>query len=119
MTDSATVSARMAETVRKTGRGEFGMQFAHAILSGETTKIRYSRNFRKFRKLMARQENPRRMVSRRVDPGFKSALCCFYRVARGCCQPQAPLESCMQLSPHTARASLKATPVRRPGCVTS
>src|SRR5208283_1380968 len=43
----------------------------------------------------------------------------FHRVAGGCRQPQAPLEPCMRLSPHTARASLKAAPVGLPGCVTS
>ena len=30
------------------------------------------------------------------------------RVAGGCCQPQAPEEPCMRVSPHTARASEKS-----------
>ena len=34
-----------------------------------------------------------------------------HRVAGDCCQPQAPLEPCVRLSPHTARASRKAIPV--------
>jgi hypothetical protein len=61
--------------------------------------------------------------SRRISSPPENPACVdthtSYRVAGGCCQPQAPLEPCMRLSPHTARASLKATPVGLPGCVTS
>ena len=47
--------------------------------------------------------------------GFPVWFFHVYRVAGGCFQPQAPLEPCMRLSPHTARASRKAAPVRQPG----
>ena len=36
------------------------------------------------------------------------------RVAGGCCQPQAPSEPCVRVSPHTAQASVKASPVEIP-----
>jgi hypothetical protein len=41
-------------------------------------------------------------------------LCRISRVAGGCCQPQAPSEPCMRVSPHTAQASEKVSLVGIP-----
>jgi len=40
------------------------------------------------------------------------------RVAGGCCQPQAPSERCVRVSPHTAQASEKASLVGIPATIT-